>query len=178
MTAYFFTASPPRPYTCQEGRIGSFSSPPLGRPARAFSALKLRFEAKQKAVLGRFLGSICVRLASKLRHSTTYNSFVCTKTLSSFRQKTSFLHFRAFFPWPDSFPFALPCLAAPPSGAFRSPSATTTIGYHKPVFVSRKKWGRQWSRWQASEVRCASSTTLSPHRLEQVSNSLLRSYSF
>jgi hypothetical protein len=31
-----------------------------------FSAHKLRFEAKQKAVFGPFLASICVRLASKV----------------------------------------------------------------------------------------------------------------
>jgi hypothetical protein len=55
------------PAATPEGRIGISSSPLPSAPAGAFSARKLRFEAKQKAAFGPFLASICVRLASNVR---------------------------------------------------------------------------------------------------------------
>jgi hypothetical protein len=80
---------------------------PVRLADQRFFACQTPLGGQQKAVFGPFLASICFRLALKLRASTTYKSFVCTKTLSSFRQKTSFSHCFASFPLPGSLIIAL-----------------------------------------------------------------------
>jgi hypothetical protein len=92
-----------------------------------------------------------------LRTSTTYKSFVCIKTLSSFRQKTSFSQISALFPLAGSYVIAL---LPPFETAFRGPSQPSFDNQYRLSRAgfrvkekAQKKAQSKKGRYQASGVR-------------------------
>jgi hypothetical protein len=129
-------------------------APRLGWPGGAFSGCQLRFEAKERAVLAPIwpqFAFVWHQKCARFSHSTTYKSFVCTKTMSSFRQNTSFSYFRALFlRRVHSY-----CHATPPSGAFRElPGLSSDNQYRLPQAGCRvkKKAQEQEVRYQAARA--------------------------
>jgi hypothetical protein len=121
----------------------------LAHPLAPFDSRILASVVRKRRFFGPFLGFVLSSFASKTSSFLAFQKakfFVYTRSVGSFRKITSFFHFPAFFPLAGSLS---PCLAA---AACRRSLATTMIGYHWSVLVSREKCRRRRGRYQASGV--------------------------
>jgi len=120
----------------------------LAHPLASFDSRILASIPRKRRFFGPFLGFVLSSFASKTSSFLAFQkakSFVCTRSVGSFRRITSFYHFPAFFPLARSIS---PYLAA----ACRRPPTTTLIGYYRSLLVSREKCRGQKGSCQASGV--------------------------
>ena len=136
--------------------IRSSCSPPCTRPpAAAFRPANSGSRPAKRRFFGPVWGLIWVRLHSKTSSFLAFQntkSFVCTRSVGSFRKNNIFL------PFPCLFPLAGPLSPTLAAAACRRSLATILIGYHEWAGVSRKKWRRSFPIFLT--VRCGPSHSM------------------